>query len=1234
MYIEEIILDGFKSYQKRTVIGKFDPKFNAITGLNGSGKSNILDSICFVLGINNLSQIRINKLEELVYKSGQAGVSKASVSIVFNNYDKSKSSPLYKDLDKITITRQIATGGRNRYLLNGSVAKPIEITNFFHSVQLNVNNSHFLIMQGRITKVINMKPKELLSMVEEAAGTRMYETKKQQSLKLIEKKDIKLGEINRMLEEDIIPKLERLKKERVDYLKWASINEETELFERMCTLHGFNNLNLEINQAEDKLNNAKSFLDEIEREILINKDIIVTLKNFVEEEERKLSSEWSTPLKNCKEKISNVESKVSLTQVHLNELRIDLKDEESSLNEYYNQKKNIEEQLNYPDIDLCSETMRKQSEEFVRIKERIDDLKNKVEVCNTSLQGIRTGCDININHSEQKSLRQSLYETERELTNISVQEKKLKMKIEEIEQKIKPLNIQAKKDKNMKNKQKQSDQEYYKLRDEIDRLEKSIVDLKEDAELCEKYNIERKRLKIENDSLEMQIQPIEMFIRTRQCIYDAGNQRELAIQVQINCVDSISNFSKAIKTKVKGSVFELIDFSDNRYSTALEMTAGGRLYNLVVESHEVGKRLLTSGLVKKRTTIIPLDKITDPSIPENVVSSARRLISCKEGDLRVVSAMKVIKFDEELNSAMKYCFGHTLICEDDKIAKCITFHPEIAVRTVTLNGDIYDPSGTLTGGSLQVSQNRILTSYKQYNELRCRILNNNKRIEEIDSEISKGLGKAAETYRCFQTQLEISKHQFKLLEDRITKLQEDSAELKLEKYLNDIETLKKEYKQIIFNEDSLKKNKLRLNNEIKLFETNKDYRERQLEEDIKKYKLELKELSITYKDLEKATSSTRIENQVLKAELAQLTELIDKKTGIVNEIKKNIELQNAQLLDFQCELKKSKDSLIIFQQEIESSNEAIKEKKTEIKAIEKNISKKQIELTKAIHEVQTVNTYLLNKKKIKDSMIKKLEWLQDQNYVNQFDLGTYSQKTCIKKLEDLQLEQKLLSKNVNRKILNLYERASIECEELINKRDIVTKDKDKIEDVISDLDQKKKQALENTWKTVNSSFKSIFSTLLPNSTAELVPSINPETNIESFYEGLEFKVELGGVWKKSLSELSGGQRSLLALSLILSLLRFKPAPVYILDEIDSALDLGHTQNIGKMIKNHFPDSQFLIVSLKEGMFNKADVLFKTELIHGVSTVTRLENRPKELTDENTNTNTVVVSNNKVRKKNA
>lgn len=157
----------------------------------------------------------------------------------------------------------------------------------------------------------------------------------------------------------------------------------------------------------------------------------------------------------------------------------------------------------------------------------------------------------------------------------------------------------------------------------------------------------------------------------------------------------------------------------------------------------------------------------------------------------------------------------------------------------------------------------------------------------------------------------------------------------------------------------------------------------------------------------------------------------------------------------------------------------------------------------------------------------------------------------------------------------MIEKAEGEYTELLRKRKVVENDKKKIQTVIENLDAKKKIELERTWKKVNKDFGSIFSTLLPGTSAKLEPPEGMKA-----WEGLEVKIAFGGIWKESLSELSGGQRSLIALSLILSLLLYKPAPMYILDEVDAALDLSHTQNIGNMLKTHFSQSQFIVVSLK------------------------------------------------------
>jgi len=210
-------------------------------------------------------------------------------------------------------------------------------------------------------------------------------------------------------------------------------------------------------------------------------------------------------------------------------------------------------------------------------------------------------------------------------------------------------------------------------------------------------------------------------------------------------------------------------------------------------------------------------------------------------------------------------------------------------------------------------------------------------------------------------------------------------------------------------------------------------------------------------------------------------------------------------------------------------------------------------------------------------------------------LNTLPTTIAQSKTEKAELERK-----VNFKAMNLLADAETRCEDLEQRKAALLNDRQRLFDTISSLETKKEAQIMEAHKKVNKDFGNIFTTLLPGTMAELrsLPG-------KRVLDGLEICVAFGKVWKESLNELSGGQRSLVALSLVLAMLKFKPAPIYILDEVDAALDMSHTQNIGSMIKQHFKDSQFIIVSLKDGMFNNANVLFKTKFVDGCSTVARI-----------------------------
>ena len=181
--------------------------------------------------------MRAANLQDLIYKRGQAGITKASVTIVFDNSDREKAPVGFETYKQVTVTRQVAMGGISKYLICGHRATQQAVQNLFQSVQLNINNPNFLIMQGKITKVLNMKPAEILGMIEEAAGTSMFEDKKDKAKKTMDKKEKKMQEIQSLLKDEITPKLNRLREEKRTFLDYQKAQSEFERLSRLVIAH-------------------------------------------------------------------------------------------------------------------------------------------------------------------------------------------------------------------------------------------------------------------------------------------------------------------------------------------------------------------------------------------------------------------------------------------------------------------------------------------------------------------------------------------------------------------------------------------------------------------------------------------------------------------------------------------------------------------------------------------------------------------------------------------------------------------------------------------------------------------------------------------------------------------------------------------------------------------------------------------------------------------------------------
>ncbi|CAN0891551.1 Structural maintenance of chromosomes protein 2-1 [Linum grandiflorum] len=597
MYIKEVCLEGFKSYATRTVVQGFDPFFNAITGLNGTGKSNILDSICFVLGITNLQQVRASNLQELVYKQGQAGITKATVSVVFDNSDRNRSPLGYEDHKEITVTRQIVVGGRNKYLINGKLAQPSNVQNLFHSVQLNVNNPHFLIMQGRITKVLNMKPPEILSMLEEAAGTRMYETKKENALKTLDKKQSKVDEINKLLEQEILPALEKLRRERMQYMQWSNGNAELDRLKRFCVAYDYVQAERIRDSAVGEIDGIKAKIVEIddttEKMQAEIKEMETEVSKLTAEKEARMGGEVTALSKKVDKLSENLVREVSVLSNKEDTLKGENQNAEKIDHNIDDLKQSIEERAN---------AVKKSEDGAADVKQKFEELSKSLEEYEKEYQGVLAGKS---SGNEEKCLEDQLSEAKGAVGSAETELKQLKTKISHGEKELKE------KRKLLMSKR----EEAVSVENELKARKKDVENVKLALDSLPYKEGQMEALEKDRDS--------EMGI-IKKLKDDIRNHSGQLSNVQFSYRDPAKNFDR---NKVKGVVAKLIKVKDRSTMTALEVTAGGKLFNVVVDSENTGKQLLQHGELRRRVTIIPLNKIQAYRVAPRVQQAAAKLFS-------------------------------------------------------------------------------------------------------------------------------------------------------------------------------------------------------------------------------------------------------------------------------------------------------------------------------------------------------------------------------------------------------------------------------------------------------------------------------------------------------------------------------------------------------------------------------------------------------------------------------
>jgi structural maintenance of chromosome 2 len=611
----------------------------------------------------------VGNLQELVYKQGQAGVSKATVTIVFNNSDTANSPVGYESHKTISVTRQVVIGGKNKYIINGHTVQQNQVQNLFHSVQLNVNNPHFLIMQGRITKVLNMKPAETLSMIEEAAGTRMYETKKQAAVKTMEKKQLKVDEITQVMDKEIQPTLDNLKTERANYNKWLANSTEVEKLERFVVAFDFT-------QCEQRVNSSEG-----------DKAAIVQEISDLEQSQRDHEADAVACTQNieqiCAQRDSEMEGSFQELKQTENELSKDLVKQSTLLS---NQKESLAGEQNNlvalkKQIDVASTQLQDKKQKLAACER---ELVEKDTAAQTAEQNGRLACERYQNAMAGVVDENAGADTLSLPEQVAMWEKRSRETQSALQTGILKCDHLRSSVATKKKTQISQKQAYDAALTVVSRSKDKLATLEtKQSKLTEKLSAE--------PTVRSQVAALRTNAQT---LRDFTEKLSAQLEARLNF--EFSSPTKGFdRSKVKGLVAKLITVPDRQHATALEVVAGAKLYQVVVDNEQTGKLLLQNGNLKKRVTILPLNKIDNRCLPSEVMDRARRIADARHASAHL--ALELVGCDDSVRAAMEYVFGSTIICENAELAQAIAFDRQIRTKTVTLDGDVYDPSGTLTG---------------------------------------------------------------------------------------------------------------------------------------------------------------------------------------------------------------------------------------------------------------------------------------------------------------------------------------------------------------------------------------------------------------------------------------------------------------------------------------------------------------------------------------------------------
>lgn len=1163
MYLKRLELQGFKSFADKTIL-EFMPGITSVIGPNGSGKSNISDAIRWVLGEQSMKSLRGSKSMDIIFAGTQnrKSLGFAEASLVFDNTD----GTLPIEYTEVIVTRKIYRSGETGYFINKTPCRLKDVLELFMDTGIG-KDGYSIIGQGKIDEILSNKSEDRRHIFEEAAGIVKYRTRKEESEKKLEHTKLNLLRINDILAE-IETNIEPLKTQSEKAKKYLNLREELKSIEIGLFLYN--------------IQKYKKDLEDIVKEDEI-------YQTQCKDEEGRLER-----IKQLKEELKTQIDEITNQIENISNLGFESQKEIEMLNS---------------DINVANTRINNNKENKIRYEKEIEELQVRIQELQEEVKQKEEKKD-NLKQNREKFAKE-LEEKEKELAeitkNLSQKELEIEAQKQQVEQNTdRKYDLQAQnntQDANYENDEKRQKQIKQEVTTQISELDSTRLKKEEIAK--DFYDIDSKRNKVLKELEEMNTQKeqanekIKNYDTQINTLTNEMRMKESRLRFLIETEREKEGYIKSVKSLLKdcenikelgkgmhGVLANNIEVPEE-YQTAIEMCLGASLQNIVTDTEEDAKKLVEH-LRKNnlgRASFLPITAVKGKKLD--------KIKGHEKGYIGIASDL--IKYDKKYEQIILNLLGRTVIVDNMDTAVKVAKQNAYTFRIITLEGDVINPSGAITGGSVAKKTVNILGRgkeieklEKQVNELKQKIENIEKQKQDyIDSientlEIVVGLEKELQemeiTYATQKQRLESIEENIDRIEKRIAKLKEE--EQFLEKDKQEIQKKKQEIEEEIKNINTNTEELTKIITEYA--ELNKD-----TQKQVDDLNFDITNLKISVSSFDESEASMEEIKERIQTEIENTSKNIENKTRQIEEIKQdNFNLEKS--------IEETKEKIEQVKQDVESSSLKIEQLKQD--RIDKNdkLKRQEEEISNKFNIIEDLKAQIVKievrKTKLEEDIQNIINKMWEEYELTPNAITDYQKPENItltqKKVNGLRKEIKELgSVNIDsiEEYKNLKERYDFMCEQRVDLEDTMNK----LRKIITDMTTIMKEQFKEQFELINKNFAEVFKELFGGGNANL--TLTDEENILEC--GIEITVQPPGKKLQNMMLLSGGEKAFTAIALLFAILKINPAPFCVLDEIEAALDDVNVYRYAEYLKKFTKQTQFLVITHRKGTMEAADTVY-------------------------------------------